>query len=214
MEYLGINVVNKSELVGLNGIGNKLADRLITSRGIAPFKSDEDIINVKGIGPTSLENIESRSGIAFTFETLTHFLNTPLLERNDSRGMGHYGASRSRGRPHRGIDILCTPGQTIYAPISGKIRLGYVYPDNRNFTLIEITGSGRDELHAVKLFYTELAFNVLEGHFVSRAQKIGVAQAISDRWGPDMEDHVHVELRLEAVQVDPTDYVLGRPWTA
>jgi len=56
---VNINTASASQLEGLSGIGPKLAERILeyrTSNG--PFKSPEQIINVKGIGPKTFEKFK------------------------------------------------------------------------------------------------------------------------------------------------------------
>ncbi len=47
---ININTASKKELVTLKGVGNKIADRIIEYRKAHPFKTIEDLMNVKGIG--------------------------------------------------------------------------------------------------------------------------------------------------------------------
>ncbi len=47
---ININTASKEELVTLKHIGEKIADRIIEYRKLHPFKSTDDIMEVKGIG--------------------------------------------------------------------------------------------------------------------------------------------------------------------
>ncbi len=47
---ININTATKKELVTLKHVGDKLADRIIEYREAHPFKSIEEIMQVKGIG--------------------------------------------------------------------------------------------------------------------------------------------------------------------
>ena len=49
---LGLNTVSKEELMSINGIGPVLSARIIAGR---PYRTFDDLLNVKGIGPKKLE---------------------------------------------------------------------------------------------------------------------------------------------------------------
>ena len=52
---ININTATKSELTTLVGIGPATAEKIISGR---PYESNEDILNVSGIGQTTYENIK------------------------------------------------------------------------------------------------------------------------------------------------------------
>jgi competence protein ComEA len=47
---ININTASQKELVTLNGVGEKIAERIIEYRKDHPFKTIEELMNVKGIG--------------------------------------------------------------------------------------------------------------------------------------------------------------------
>ena len=47
---ININNASKKELVTLKSVGDKIADRIIEYRKAHPFKTIEELMNVKGIG--------------------------------------------------------------------------------------------------------------------------------------------------------------------
>lgn len=108
----------------------------------------------------------------------------------DPFGCGTFGASRSGGsRKHKGIDFIASPGESIFAPISGKItRYAIPYADDTRYKGIEI----QNDSHTVKMFYIMPAVAV--GTIVATGQKIGVAQNISAKYGASMTNHVHFEV--------------------
>ncbi|MDD2409726.1 MAG: helix-hairpin-helix domain-containing protein [Bacilli bacterium] len=57
-ELININTANIEELTTLNGIGEIVANRIISYRFNSPFTSIEDIMNVQGIGPTIFAKIK------------------------------------------------------------------------------------------------------------------------------------------------------------
>lgn len=110
--------------------------------------------------------------------------------RVDKLGDGHFGSSRSGGsRDHNGIDLVVTPGETIYSPIAGTVaRYADPYGDGRYSGVVV-----QNEQYLVKLFYM-LPNQVKPGQQVARGQALGVAQKISTKYGAGMVDHVHVEV--------------------
>ena len=55
---LNINVATAQELAALNGIGEVLSERIVDYREKhGPFKEPSDLLKIKGIGQTKLDNI-------------------------------------------------------------------------------------------------------------------------------------------------------------
>ncbi len=57
---ININTASKAELVILKHIGEKIADRIIEYRKLHPFKSIENIMEVKGIGQKVFDGIKDK----------------------------------------------------------------------------------------------------------------------------------------------------------
>ena len=56
---VNINTATKKELMQLYNIGDKTADKIIEYRTKKMFRRPEDILNVKGIGPTTYNKIKN-----------------------------------------------------------------------------------------------------------------------------------------------------------
>ena len=52
---ININTASKKELITLEGVGKKVADRIIEYRKNKPFEKIEDLMNVKGFGKKKFE---------------------------------------------------------------------------------------------------------------------------------------------------------------
>ena len=112
----------------------------------------------------------------------------------DPQGHGQYGARRSGGRFHRGVDYVCKPGQQVVSPISGVV-VRYARPYAKG----EFQGLLIQGPHiAVKLFY--LVPSVLPGRQVAQGSVIGVAQDISKKY-PGMIPHIHIEVESMDVEI-------------
>lgn len=113
---------------------------------------------------------------------------TGLGLREDTAGSGRFGSPRG-SRKHAGYDRLCTVGQDVIAPMGGKMVRSYPYAGDKFYTGCAIWG----EDFMVKMWYFEpieaLLFSVIEP-----GQIIGKAQAISQKYGGGMLDHVHLGL--------------------
>ncbi len=127
-------------------------------------------------------------------------VNPPIL-RNDAAGQGHYGASRGNSE-HGGIDLIAYKGQAVKSPIEGFVnRQLQVYSNDTKFIGCEIIGSGQYAAYKIKLFYM---IPERVGFFVASGEYIGIMQAISEKYGHPMQDHIHIEVFKNNQRVDPT----------
>lgn len=107
--------------------------------------------------------------------------------RSDSEGDGSYCAPRGT-RLHKGKDYEAIRGQSVFAPIDGKIeRFARPYADDINYSGLVIQGK-----HArIKMYYLTPVVEV--GSFVKASAVVGFAQDISEKYGSDMTPHIHLE---------------------
>ena len=157
--------------------------------------------DVKGVAIAALILL----AIIVVMEKLTKFkdVTKPLRRR---KGVGDFGAYRSAHPdiPHQGQDFLAVPGQEVFAPISGVVRIARPYKDDSRFSGVEIYGTGGAS--KVKVFYISPA--VAAGETVEAGQPIGTVQDLSVKYGAAFlpQNHVHVEVRRAGVVVNPTGY--------
>ncbi|KAM4525121.1 leukocyte cell-derived chemotaxin-2-like [Odontesthes bonariensis] len=112
------------------------------------------------------------------------------IRTSDRLGQGHYGARRSNGRVHRGVDIVCRDGSAVYAPfdatLHGKV---IVYNDPKKKAIdegINLRGAGL----CFKLFYVR-PFRTSGS--VRKGQRIGTMLPMQ-RVYPGITSHVHVQM--------------------
>ena len=122
------------------------------------------------------------------------------LRGADLEGSGAFAAPRG-GKRHKGVDYAFEPGAEVKSPIEGCVtRLGWAYKD-APYRLVEILSHGGAMLW--RFLYIDPIVGA--GDLVASGQTIGTAQKISDRYGEEMTDHVHVE-----VNVDITELIGGK----
>lgn len=123
--------------------------------------------------------------------------------RVDAKGSGYYNASRT-GHTHQGIDLITTPGEYIRAPFAGKInRQANPYPSDHNYKGVELVNFKGDI--KMKIFYCD---NFIIGKTFSEGDIIARSQDISTKYGPGMIPHIHVEIRVNNILIDPTHFLI------
>lgn len=121
--------------------------------------------------------------------------------RSDSAGDGHWQARRG-DRLHKGIDLLCNPGQDVVAPLAGFVtRIAFPYGDDLSWKGVVIQG----DWCRIKLYYLDPFVGA--GKQVYRGEPIGKAQNISLRYGGEMRAHIHLE--FEEIIPNPEFYLGG-----
>ncbi|XP_031697659.1 leukocyte cell-derived chemotaxin-2-like [Anarrhichthys ocellatus] len=117
---------------------------------------------------------------------------------SDGWGDGHYGARRGT-REHKGLDIVCSDGSTVYAPFNVTLNGGViVYTDVKKAAInngINLRGEGL----CFKLFYIQpdrLSGSVMKG------ERIGVMMPMQMVYR-GITSHVHVQMCDKS---DPTPY--------
>lgn len=129
----------------------------------------------------------------------TYFLE---LRNQDTTGNGWFGASRGV-RKHFGVDINTSPGEDIFACISGKItKLGYVYKGSREMRFVEITT--KVGFHHYKLWQMYVSPKIKRGDVVEANQFIGLAQDVAGyHKSKKMKNHCHIQLWKNGLITDP-----------
>jgi RHS repeat-associated protein len=133
--------------------------------------------------------------------------------RNDSEGLGHYGAPRGN-RTHRGIDFATTVGQDIYSPIAGKVVHEY---GRRKGDRVDIYPSDPAEagFDMIRILYVDRATGV-QRYSTANVQAgavIGVAADLQNRgYSPLITPHIHLQIQRGYLPsrkpnwIDPTPF--------
>jgi len=104
----------------------------------------------------------------------------------------------------------------VFAPFDAIVeRNTTVYTDTNRWKGIVLRGINEYTGLEVKIFY--MTPMVAAKSIVARGQYIGDGQAISQRFSPEMIDHIHFELRKNVIDgvknsgqlVDPFDYIFS-----
>ena len=131
------------------------------------------------------------------------FRYTPSIYPTDGWVTSYYGPRKShyakRIKMHEGIDIGAPSGHPINATADGIISYAGKKPGFGNFIKIK-HGYGLETIyaHAKKLF-------VKSGQKIKRGQRIASVGSTGYSTGP----HVHYEVRVNAVPVDPLYFILN-----
>lgn len=106
---------------------------------------------------------------------------------------------RRWGRNHNGIDLAAKTGTGIYAPCYGKVTFAGEKSGYGNYVVID-HGEGYTTTYAHMN-----SINVTKGQIVSVGDKIGTV----GKTGRVTGSHLHFEVLLNDVFVDPMDYIAG-----
>ena len=100
-------------------------------------------------------------------------------------------------RPHKGIDLGCDRGTPVYATADGVVRDVALRNSTSGQTVVIDHGNGYETS------YSHLSkINVRKGQRVSRGEII----ALSGDTGLSLSPHLHYEVRLNGMRVDPIHY--------
>jgi murein DD-endopeptidase MepM/ murein hydrolase activator NlpD len=115
---------------------------------------------------------------SFTFKSSKMRILRKHLRRGcDGDGCGHYGASRDGGkRVHKGFDIVSVPGEPVYSPLEGRVRLFKVTPTS-NFVGLSVKRGSLE----VKVMYLKPTVNW--GSYVKKGQVMQLLKILGRNTG-------------------------------
>ena len=126
--------------------------------------------------------------------------------RADNLGDGHFGARRSNGRRrHKGLDILGKVGETVVASKSGRVKTGEVARGMGKYVTIT-------HFDGYKTIYGHLNYiTVKDKSWIWQGEKLGEVGKSGNASYPDMQVHLHFEIRKDGVAQDPLPYINEAP---
>lgn len=117
--------------------------------------------------------------------------------RSDGYGSGEFGAKRSGGRLHLGIDIQAKVGTPVKAAKSGRAHIGKRGKGMGKYIIIHHPdGAMTIYGHLSKIFITN-------GQRVKRGDIIGEVGKTGNAWPRTILPHLHFEIRINDEPVDP-----------
>ncbi len=120
-----------------------------------------------------------------------------LKIRCDSAGDGEFGAKRSSGRSHSGIDITAPVGTAVYAAKSGMAFCGNVPSGYGKYVMIY-------HPDGYQTFYGHLKDWSFKGpRRVRRGDLIGTVGKTGNAASKIVEPHLHFEIRRNGDPIDP-----------
>ena len=138
-------------------------------------------------------------------------INRPIRPqdiRSDGGGDGSFGSLRaSSSGVHRGVDISTNPGNSIFAPIPGRLQVTKASADKklRGFKII---GAGDYEGMTVFVFYAEPLFQYINED-VSSGTRVAIASDLSVDYPENVTDHVHLAIKKGGTFINPENVVIN-----
>lgn len=123
--------------------------------------------------------------------------NDGIKIRSDGYGSGEFGAKRSKGRLHLGIDIQAKVGTPVKAAKSGRVRIGRTDKGmGKHIIINHPDGTKTIYGHLSKIFVTN-------NQKVKRGDIIGEVGKTGNAWPRTILPHIHFEIRIDDEPVDP-----------
>lgn len=127
-----------------------------------------------------------------------------LLSKSHSVDVPVYSLTMEDYRTHTGVDIAAAPGTAVRAAADGTVE--EIWEDPMMGGCLSIVHSG-----GAKSVYRNLADELSEGLAVGEAVKAGaILGAVGESALAEIaeESHLHYELYIDGVSVDPADFML------
>lgn len=140
-----------------------------------------------------LDKIESNKTVAASKDYIWP------LDKSITRISSYFGPRTLAGvsENHGAIDITAAYGSSIYASNSGKVIVAENHYSYGNYIVID-HGNGTSTLYAhMSSMIAKVGDNVVQGDIIGKVGSTGYSQG----------NHLHFEVRVNGVRVDPLDYV-------
>ena len=124
-----------------------------------------------------------------------------IVIRSDSMGDGFFGAKRRGNRMHNGIDFQTEIGAPVFASRSGRvIEAGNQHGLGNYIEIIHAGGLRTIYGHLLEIYVKQNAL-VRQGQIIGCVGKTGNAKY------PDVQPHLHFEVRKDGIPQDPSEYL-------
>ena len=149
------------------------------------------------VEPISQKEIVGTATISKTSNTQYASSNSKLMWPLRASTKYRITSYMGDGRGHKGLDIACNKGTEILAAMGGTVAYAHYRSDYGNFVVID-HGNGYRTVyaHASKLLVTK-------GQVVEKGQVIALVGSTGQSTG----NHLHFEVRINDVAVNPLRYV-------
>ena len=121
--------------------------------------------------------------------------------RCDRRGEGFFAAKRNGNRVHEGIDFFAEIGTPVLACRSGRIVAARKNRGMGNFIIIRHPGN------IISIYGHLSKIYVHKNAFVRQGEIIGVVGKTGNAKYPDIQPHLHFEVRKDGIPQDPLGYL-------
>ncbi|MDP3732739.1 MAG: M23 family metallopeptidase [Candidatus Omnitrophota bacterium] len=127
--------------------------------------------------------------------------------RCDARGEGFFAAKRNGNRLHEGLDLFAEIGTPVKTSRSGRVIVSEVITNKE-----KKTGSGNYIVihhpgNITTVYGHLLAVYVKKNDFVRQGEVIGSVGKTGNANYPDVQPHLHFEVRKDGVAQDPLEYL-------
>ncbi len=151
-----------------------------------------------------LLNIWACSSLYVARDKFASPLPVKLAIRNDSYSEGVYGAKRSNGRVHNGIDLSAKVGTPVLAAKDGVVRHAGYKKGNGNYIIIT-------HPWGYSTYYCHLSkIAVNEGQRVKEGQVIGSVGKTGNADFEGMKPHLHFEIHKNGIPENPTPDLISK----
>lgn len=207
---LALAMVALAVLVALTGIWRGSRDAAVTDDGL-PVMAGRTEENTSGT--TASGNVSATVSEKSTTEAVTdapaNALPTFTVPASGAVAKSHSGdapvfsLTMNDYRPHSGVDISAKLGDDVYAAADGQI--GEVWEDPMCGTCMSVKHAG-GAVSIYKNLSPEIPDNIAAGVRVSAGEAIASVGESSLVEIAD-EPHLHYELEIDGVSVDPAEYI-------
>ena len=145
-----------------------------------------------------------RNYLGIVILTVIVWLSLPMIAKAEtirfpSRGSISSGFGERWGKLHKGIDIASKSGTPIYSALDGTVS--YAGWESGYGNLIQVSSANN-----TVIFYGHCSsINVKPKDVVHKGDLIGKVGSTGNSTGP----HLHFEVRIDGVAVNPTKYLEG-----